>query len=164
MARKITLGQFLQRKHGGKVLTTDFGETHQTLSEFHLELSLDFQECECLEKPVTTMEGENGLQVYFLDDDGHLGNMVCVLTDPDKVIFRKWPKSEGGDVIAIMPELVEGFGKYACYQHIGQHGVCDRSIMWRTKPATEAEYADLKRELENDPYNYRFKVIRRWPN
>ena len=163
MARKITLGQFLQQKHGGKVCTTDFGESHQTLSEFSLELSLDFQEAECLEKPVTTMEGQNGLQVYFLDDDGLMGNMVCVLVDPVKVIFRKWPKKDGGDVIAIMPELVEGNNRYTSYQHIGQHGACDRSIMWRTKPATPEEYADLKRELESDPYDYRFKVIRKWP-
>lgn len=160
----MTLGKFLQQKHGGKVITTDFGESHQTLSELHTELALDFQDCKSLEYRVYTMEGQNGLQLYVDHGPDSEDVLVGVLVDPVKVIFRKWPKSEGGDVIAIMPELVEGPNRYTSYQHIGQHGACDRSIMWRTKPAKPEEYEVLKRELENEPYHYRFRVMKRWPN
>ena len=83
------------------------------------------------------------------------------------VIFRKFPESKGGDVIAIMPYYNDDDGAgvgTSCYMHVGQHGTCDVSIIEKTKPATEAEYADLKKELEGEPYNYRFKVIKRWPS
>jgi hypothetical protein len=32
-----------------------------------------------------------------------------------------------------------------------------------TRPATPEEYADLKRELERPPYEYRLHVIKRTP-
>lgn len=70
-----------------------------------------------------------------------------------KVIFRIWPKSEGGDVIALFPALAGDVGKpHTCssYQHLGQHGSADLSgLTSKLRLATPAEYADLKRELEN---------------
>src|SRR3990167_7742944 len=63
------------------------------------------------------------------------------------VIFRKWPKSEGGDIIAIFPTEPGTNDPYtsSSYEHIGQHGSADPvGLVQRTKPATSAEYADLK--------------------
>lgn len=77
------------------------------------------------------------------------------------VVFRKWPN---GDILALMPaDTADHRGNVTCYEHVGQHGAADYpSCIARTKPATPAEYASLKRELESAPYNYRFKVQRRY--
>lgn len=95
------------------------------------------------------------------------GFLMKVQTVP--VIFRRWPKREGGEVIAIFPTLVET--QYpnrppAClaYQHTGQHGGCDVFIVDRTTLVRDpAEYADLKRELESAPYFYKLRVVQKWP-
>jgi hypothetical protein len=79
-----------------------------------------------------------------------------------KVIFRMW-KDEVGGCIAIMPEISEGPYKVLSYEHIGQHGACDRSVIGATRPAKPDEYAKLQQELESAPYNYEFQVIQRWP-
>ena len=62
------------------------------------------------------------------------------------VIFRKFV--EGGDVIAIFPEIPNDLMGYErmSYQHIGQHGGCG-DIVDITTPATPEEYASLLREL-----------------
>jgi hypothetical protein len=80
-----------------------------------------------------------------------------------KVVFRKWPKREGGDVIALFPENI-AVGYYCdSYQHVGQHGAADYSgVVSMTKPAKPEEYAALKRELESAPYEYKLRVIRRY--
>ena len=50
------------------------------------------------------------------------------------------------------------------YEHTGQHGAADLAgVISRTRPATEAEYAALKAELEAAPYRYRLAVIQRTP-
>jgi len=75
-----------------------------------------------------------------------------------KVIFRKWPKSH--DVIAVFPELPGDCNPYrTClsYEHLGQHGAITLDFgngKW-TKPASPAEYADLKAELESIGYTLR---------
>lgn len=72
-----------------------------------------------------------------------------------RMIFRKWPKKEGGDVIALFPGIAATVGnEYACesYQTIGQHGAASVDIVNGTKPAKPAEYADLKTELERIGY------------
>ena len=72
------------------------------------------------------------------------------------VIFRKWPKREGGDVIALFPTLVGDMSPYTCnsYEHVGQHGSADpQEVVWATKPAKPAEYADLLEELKSIGYN-----------
>ncbi len=82
-----------------------------------------------------------------------------------KVVFRKWGVREGGDVIALMFEEVGNYdpATFTCYQHVGQHGVADMGIVHKTRLAKPSEFESLKRELESDPYGYRFKVCRRIP-
>lgn len=70
-----------------------------------------------------------------------------------RVIFRK----DDGEIVACFPDDM------SCYSHIGQHSEYVREWYADTKPATPEEYADLKRELESAPYDYRFKVITRHP-
>ena len=77
-----------------------------------------------------------------------------------EVVFRVWPKSEGGDVIALFPyEHAHG---YFCdsYQHIGQHGAADfHGLTYRTRLAKPEEYAALKAELET--IGYSLKIVKR---
>jgi hypothetical protein len=71
------------------------------------------------------------------------------------VIFRKWPKSEGGDIIALFPTEPGTNDPYDCssYEHVGQHGSADpNGLISRTKAATPEEYADLKKELKQIGY------------
>lgn len=80
------------------------------------------------------------------------------------VIFRKYPKSEGGDILALFPGDPGTNDPYtcSCYQHVGQHGSANpRICVARTHPASAAEYADLKAELEREPYRYNLRVIKR---
>lgn len=73
---------------------------------------------------------------------------------PVIVVFRKWPKSEGGDVLALFPyEIEDNVGNCLSYQHIGQHGAANYgACIARTKPAKPEEYAQLKAELEQIGY------------
>lgn len=73
-----------------------------------------------------------------------------------RVIFRK----DSHEVTAVFPDETDR-GLFGCYAHIGQHGSCSYEWYRTTKPATESEYAALKRELESAPYNYRLRVVRR---
>lgn len=78
------------------------------------------------------------------------------------VVFRKW--KDTGDVIALFPEDDAGQGMISSFEHVGQHGAADfGGVVSRTVPATEDEYAALKRELESAPYEYQLKVRRRRP-
>lgn len=68
-------------------------------------------------------------------------------TEQTLVIFRWWEN----DVIAIFPEELGDPDPYTCssYMHFGQHASCDPDmIVKNSRPATEAEYQDLKKELE----------------
>lgn len=73
-------------------------------------------------------------------------------SDKTRVIFRKFE----GEVIALFPELPGDSNPYAAclsYQHIGQHSAaCVNLTAEYTTPATPAEYADLKKELESLGY------------
>ncbi len=76
------------------------------------------------------------------------------MNEPTVVIFRRWPKKEGGGVVAIFPNDPGTNDPYTCsaYEHHGQHASCDpNGMMRRTKPAKEsdADVQELKRELEN---------------
>lgn len=74
---------------------------------------------------------------------------------PTRVIFRKWPKKQGGDVIALFPGLAGTVGDpFTCesYQTIGQHGAASVDLVNDTRKATPAEYADLQKELERVGY------------
>lgn len=80
------------------------------------------------------------------------------------VIFRKWPKKEGGAVFALFPTIKENDGLVSSYQHVGQHGSADYiKCIDATKPAKPAQFMELKQELEAAPYHYRLRVITRWP-
>jgi hypothetical protein len=75
----------------------------------------------------------------------------------DTVEYRKFPE---GDVIAIFPEMFEGYlnGRDGeplvnSYQHIGQHGAASLSLMWELPEAFPGEYADLEAELRQIGYN-----------
>lgn len=80
------------------------------------------------------------------------------MSEKTVVIFRVWNKDVAapGSVIALFPELPsDGAGLYCLsYEHMGQHGAADYdSVMARSRPALEAEYAPLKRELEGRGYD-----------
>jgi len=66
-----------------------------------------------------------------------------------------------GVVFAMLPhECGDRSGHVTCYQHIGQHGTADYSGCIRdSRPATEEEYADLKKEMEGLGYN--LKVVKK---
>ncbi len=72
------------------------------------------------------------------------------------VLFRKWPKSEGGDIIALFPTELGTNDPYtsSSYEHVGQHGSADPiGVIQRTKAAKPEEYADLLAELKNIGYS-----------
>ncbi|MER9833395.1 hypothetical protein NKJ28_00260 [Mesorhizobium sp. M0145] len=80
------------------------------------------------------------------------------------VLFRIDRSGTNKQVTAVFPaEPADYEGRfYSCYAHIGQHGSASRE-WWqsKTRPATPAEYAELKAELESAPYGYRLQVCRR---
>lgn len=85
--------------------------------------------------------------------------------DKDKttVVFRVYKHGCGkGDVLALFPGEPSGVRNFVmCYQHVGQHGDADYHHCIRiTRPATPAEYADLRRELEG--IGYALDVRKRW--
>ncbi len=70
------------------------------------------------------------------------------------VIFRRYPKKDGGSVIALFPQVPGTNDPYTCsaYVHMGQHVHADPVLVIRsTKPARlhEQDVRDLKRELEH---------------
>lgn len=76
-----------------------------------------------------------------------------------KIIFRYWED----EVIAIFPEDLGDNEPYTCssYQHMGQHGICNpQFIIENSRLATPEEYADLKKELENQ-CGYNLQIIKR---
>lgn len=85
-------------------------------------------------------------------------------TEITPVIFRRMNKGYGGEVLAVFPTDAASYKAHecGCYAHVGQHSACDPwHIIQHSKPATPAEYADLKAELEAEPYGYNFRVYAR---
>ena len=79
----------------------------------------------------------------------------------DRVIFRKWGKVNGGDVIACLPDNNANPGMMVMYEHIGQHGDGDYcGLLGRTTPAQPHEYASLLAELTSIGYD--LQVMRRY--
>lgn len=80
------------------------------------------------------------------------------------VLFRVWRGNEGG-VVALFPAelgVIGDHGSCSSYMHVGQHGNASlHGVIQATRSATEAEYADLKRELESPPYGYELRVYMR---
>lgn len=78
-------------------------------------------------------------------------------------IFRRYPPSRGGDVIALFPDLPhDAAGRYCVsYQHLGQHGAADYSgVIAATRPADAEEYAPLLAELQRIGYRVRVRARR----
>lgn len=85
-------------------------------------------------------------------------------TEETPVVFRKYGARKGGEIIALFPTVLGTYDPYTCssYVHVGQHGSADpRHVVNDTRPASPAEYEDLKRELEGAPFGYRLKICRR---
>jgi hypothetical protein len=95
-------------------------------------------------------------------------------TEPlTRVIFRKFLDHKdthyGDGIIALFPDEPGTNDPATCisYMHVGQHGSASMHLVYgeprTTRAASPDEYADLKRELEKPPYEYRLKAIRRTP-
>jgi hypothetical protein len=79
-----------------------------------------------------------------------------------EVIFRKVKSgSDKGTIEAFFPyDIADHKGNITCYAHVGQHsGACWDYFLFRTIPANESEYNDLKSELESLGYN--LKVVKK---
>lgn len=85
-------------------------------------------------------------------------------TETTRVVFRV--EDDGKTVTAVFPFERTGTARiyYGCYSHVGQHSDCVKSwVLGNTRPATVDEYADLKAELEAEPFGYRLEVLPSWP-
>ena len=74
----------------------------------------------------------------------------------DVVVFRRW--RDGGSIIALFPEIpADIFGDFCeAYEHVGQHGAADYSIVIQaTTPVEPEEADDLAEELTQIGYNLR---------
>lgn len=84
-------------------------------------------------------------------------------SQPTKVIFRIFPKSEDRAVIALFPAVASTVGRpdlCQSYMHQGQHGAADlRGLTRKLRLATPGEYAELKRELER--VGYTLEIVKR---
>lgn len=68
-----------------------------------------------------------------------------------------------GDLIAYFPYMKYGYNGYrndlkTCYAHVGQHSSCAPEYAKECRYATEAEYKDLKTELESLGYDLKLSV------
>lgn len=73
-----------------------------------------------------------------------------------EVIFRV----DDGEILAVFPYNSGKDHLIECYAHTGQHSWCAWDYITRcTKPATPAQYADLKAELEG--LGYDLKVLQK---
>ncbi|MCC6447278.1 MAG: hypothetical protein IT215_01155 [Chitinophagaceae bacterium] len=80
-----------------------------------------------------------------------------------EIMFRvDKSKDWKGTVYALIPHECSDFkGNVSSYQHVGQHsGANYQHCIQTSRPATEAEYADLKAEMENG-HGYNIKVIKK---
>ena len=79
-----------------------------------------------------------------------------------RVIFRIWPKSKGGQVIAIFPSdagTVNRPDTCLSYESVGQHCAATIGLNRELRLATPVEYADLAAELRR--IGYRLKIVKR---
>jgi hypothetical protein len=87
-----------------------------------------------------------------------------MVEDITRVVFRRWPKSQGGGIIALFPDIPSDLaGRYCLsFEHVGQHGGADYQGLIRiTRPVREGseELENLKDELQGRGYN--LKIIHR---
>lgn len=72
------------------------------------------------------------------------------------VVFRCDKSGDFKDVVfAMLPhECDDRNGHVTCYQHVGQHSSANyQGCIKDSRPATEEEYKDLKKEMEGLGYN-----------
>ena len=69
---------------------------------------------------------------------------------PIRVCFRR---DSAGEITAVFLSKPLDRGRFVCYEHVGQHGLCDQRWVRETRPAKPAEYSNLKRELESIGYS-----------
>lgn len=83
-------------------------------------------------------------------------------THKTDVIFRVVKIQGITELTAFLPHEVEtGEGHIVCYAHNGQHGSANYGYcVSKSRLATEKEYADLKKEMENH-FGYNFNVIKK---
>jgi hypothetical protein len=87
-----------------------------------------------------------------------------MVEDITRVVFRRWPKSQGGGIIALFPDIPSDSAGRFClsYEHVGQHGGADyQGLIGITKPVQESseELENLTEELQGRGYN--LKIIHR---
>lgn len=111
----------------------------------------------------------NGLQLETLDGcvRSARSHYEAEQVEPwTPTLFRRWPKSEGGDVFALFPLIPETkLGECASYARVGQHSAADLyGCIARTRPASldDEDVQALKRELES--IGYRVRPIKRTPH
>jgi len=83
-------------------------------------------------------------------------------THTTDIIFRKEKSGDfKGTIFALFPhECGDRNGHVTSYQHVGQHSTAHyMGCIADSVPATEEEYADLKREMESLGYN--IKVVKK---
>jgi hypothetical protein len=68
------------------------------------------------------------------------------------VHFRKFNGDYNNQVTAVFPYVTDGSLDVVCYAHVGQHSSVEWNYVPMSKPATKAEYAPLKKELESIGY------------
>ena len=71
------------------------------------------------------------------------------------VMFRMFQ----GEILAIFPHTKYNNYFVLCYAHFGHTGADYNGVVYDSRPATEEEYKDLKKELENIGYN--LKIVHR---
>ncbi len=84
------------------------------------------------------------------------------ITEAETVVLFRKSIDEYSDVTAVFPfeEAIRNEPFMGCYAHVGQHGSCHLDwVTEKTRPATPDEYANLKKELESAPFNYKFIVL-----
>lgn len=78
-------------------------------------------------------------------------------TEKTKVVFyveNNEADKVPDNALAVFPEIItDRKGNLLCYAHLGQHSAAAPDYVKELRPATPAEYADLKSELESIGYN-----------
>lgn len=113
--------------------------------------------------PMAKREIDRWLNITSQDVEGnYIGHKEDLTKKPEvtKVVFRKF---KNGEIIALFPqELGDSHFENTCssYMHVGQHSTACESLVQCTKLANAVEYAELKRELEQQ-VGYILKVAKK---
>lgn len=86
---------------------------------------------------------------------------------PTRTLFRKWRTGKQEVFALFIDEAASSTNPVYCnsFQHVGQHGGANpQGCIYDSTRATPDEYAELKLELESDPYNYIIEVVQKTPS